>query len=279
MSNRMWICCWALAVASALPASVSGGQASPGHTYALIISGLSKDPNERAAKERIVNELRMYLLDKAAVEPSRLTLLVPDGSSSPASTQHSTADSIRKAIDSYASTIGPADRVLLFYTGQANAVTGELRLNLPGPDVTHKDLAAWLNSVKAASQLVVLDCPCAAVAAKAFAHRGRVTLCAANENQPYATRFGAHFVPALARARNDANHDGRVSVLEAFTAAAREIEQWYQHAQLLQTETPCLEDDGDGVPSERPWRFEQDGTDGRQAAEFFLAAAGGNDGR
>jgi hypothetical protein len=279
MVDGMWICCWALGVASALSGSASGGQAAPGHTYALVISGLSKDPNERAAKERIVNDLRTYLLEQAGAEPRRLTVLTPDSSSSAASTQSSTVDNIKKAIDSYASTIGPTDRFLLFYTGQANAVTGELRLNLPGPDIAHNDLAAWLNAVKTTRQLIVLDCPCAAAAAKTLARRGRVILCAAHEDQPYATHFGTYFVPALARASNDTNHDGRVSVLEAFTAAAREIEQWYQQRQLLQTETPCLEDDGDGVPNERPWRFAQDGADGAWAAEFFLAAGGASDGR
>jgi hypothetical protein len=278
MGGRIWICCWTLAFASGLPAHASGAQA-PGHTYAVVISGISRDPNERAAKERIVNDLRAYLLDKAAVEPSRLLVLLPDSSPSSASIQQSTGDNIKQAIASCAATTSPADRLVLFYTGQANAVTGELRFNLPGPDVAQKDLAAWLNAVKADRQLVVLDCPCAAVAAKALARRGRVILCAANENQPYATRLGAHFVPALARAESDTNHDGRVSVLEAFTAAVREIEQWYQQRQLLQTETACLEDDGDGVPSDRPWRFERDGADGRQAAEFFLAPAGGNNGR
>jgi hypothetical protein len=276
MSNKVWICCWSLAVVSGLSVNASGEPSPAGHTYALVVSGISKDPNERAAKERIVNDLRAYLLNQGAVEPGRLTVLIPDNASSSASTQRSTSDNIRKVIESYASTIGPADRFLLFYTGQANAVAGELRFNLPGPDIAQAELATWLHAVKSTRQLVVLDCPCAAGAAKALARRGRVILCAAHEDQPYATRFGAHFVPALARAQADMNHDDRVSVLEAFTAAAREIEQWYQHGQLLQTETPCLEDDGDGVPSERPWRFEQDRADGQRAAEFFLAATGGS---
>jgi hypothetical protein len=279
MSRRVLICCWAFGVASVLPASASSGQAAPGRTYALVICGISKDPTERATKERIVNDLRTYLLEQAGVEPRRLTVLTPDSSPSSTAAQSPTADNIKKAIDSYASMVGPTDQFLFFYTGQANAVTGELRLNLPGPDIAHNDLAAWLNAVKTTRQLIILDCPCAAAAAKTLARRGRVILCAAHEDQPYATRFGTHFVPALAHAPNDTNHDGRVSVLEAFTAAARAVEQWYQERQLVQTETPCLEDDGDGAPAERPWRFAQDGADGARAAEFFLAPAGGSDGR
>jgi hypothetical protein len=182
----------------------------------------------------------------------------------------STAKEIHRIVEAFAQRARGADRFLFYYIGQANAVGGALRFNLPGPDVTQDDLAGWLAGVKAQTQLVVLDCPCAAVAAKALARPGRVVVLASTETQVHGPRFSLHFVPALAREQNDTNRDGRVCVLEAFTAAAREIEQWYRQMQLLPTETPCIEDDGDGQPSERPWRHRQDGGDGRAAAEFFL---------
>jgi hypothetical protein len=194
-------------------------------------------------------------------------VLLPDADDPSAST----AEGVRSAIRTIASASTPPDRFILYYIGQANAVGETLRFNLPGPDITQADLAGWLADIRAGTQLVVLDCPCAALAAKALSRRGRVLLLASTEKQPHAPRFGLHFVPALARAESDTNDDGKVSVLEAFTAAAREIEQWYQQRQLLPTETPSLDDNGDGKPSERPWRHEQDGGDGRLAAGLFLA--------
>ncbi len=261
------LCLW---ISLSLCGASTCGSGLSGSTYGLIVSGIGKDPNEHLAREHVVNALRAYLLDKVAVDPNRLTVLIPDGPLSGSSRKLSSAENIERAIGAFARTIGPADRFILYYIGQANAVRDKLRFNLPGPDVTHEDLAAWLRSIRASSQLVILDCPCAAVAAKALAGRGRTILCASNENQAYGTRLGVHFVPALARPESDTNGDGRVSVLEAFTAAARGIEQWYRERQLLPMETPCLEDNGDGVPSERPWRYDRDGGDGRVAAEFFL---------
>ena len=35
-----------------------------------------------------------------------------------------------------------------------------------------------------------------------------------------------------------------------------------------------LEDDGDGIPSQSPWEYEQQGKDGAVAAEFYLKLAG-----
>lgn len=238
-----------------------------GNTYAIIISGIGKDPEDRLARDQVIRDFRGYLLDKASVKPDRLVVLAPDARAPDAST----AEGIKGAIDAFASTASPADRFILYYIGQANAVGGVLRFNLPGPDATHEDLATWLAGVKAGTQLLVLDCPCAAMAARALAHPGRVVLFASSEKQAHAPRFGLHFVPALTQAESDTNHDGAVSVLEAFTAAARGIEQWYRQMQLLPTETPCLEDDGDGRPGERPWRYEQEGGDGRLAAEWILA--------
>lgn len=246
-----------------IPKTASPSESRPaGNTYALIVNGSGKDSADRAMRDRVVNDFRAYLLEKAVVKPDRLIVLLPGAS---------TAAGVRTAIHTIASTATPSDRFILYYIGQANAVGETLRFNLPGPDMTQADLASWLADVRAGTQLVVLDCPRAAMAAKALSRPGRVLLLASTEEQAYAPRFGLHFVPALSRPESDTNRDGRVSVLEAFTAAAREIEQWYRKRKLLPTETPLLDDNGDGRPSERPWRYEQDGGDGRLAAGLFLA--------
>ncbi len=269
-------CFWTCMAMFLLFVGAGAAQCARGDTCALIVSGIAKDPGERAAEDRVVNELRAYLLDRAGVEPNRLVVLVPEDSSCRDSAGQSTADNISHAMEALAAA-APQDRFVFYYIGQANAVAGKLRFNLPGPDGTHEDLGAWLADVKAGEKLVVLDCPCAAVAAKPLSGPNRVIVCASTEKQAYGTRFGVHFVPALARTENDSNHDGRISLLEAFAATARGIEQWYAQRQLLPTESPCLEDDGDGVPSERPWRYEINGGDGRRAAGWFLTPLPGGD--
>ncbi len=236
----------------------------------MIVSGVGKDMDDRLLRDEIVRNLCSYLQKEASVERNRLTVLVADANAVGAST----ADRIAETIRVYASAVSPEDRFVFYYAGQANAIGDSLRLNLPGPDITQEELASWFAGIKADSQLVVLDCPRAAIAAKALAHPGRVLVLASTEQQVHGTQFGRCFVPALARAESDTDRDGSISVLEAFTAAAREIEKWYQDRQLLPTETPVLEDDGDGRPNERPWRHEQDGGDGRLAARLVLTVRG-----
>ncbi len=239
---------------------------SSGYTHALVINGLNKDAQDRLSKDRTLQSLRRYLLATAGVDPSRLAVLdAGDANEAP------TRDNLAKAMSTFASTVGPQDRFLFYYMGQANAVTGKLRLNLPGADVTHEDVAGWLSPIRAGTQLIVLDCPCAGLAAKALAGPGRIIVCATTETQVYSTSFGRYFVRALTEPESDTDSDGRVSALEAFTAAARQIEQWYRDQQILPTETPCLEDNSDGVPSERPWRHTVEAVDGLAASTFFLA--------
>ena len=96
-----------------------------------------------------------------------------------------------------------------------------MRINLPGPDVTHEELGAWLDRIDASESLVILDCPQAGFAIKRLTSPTRIVICAARSDQPYATRFSDFFVPALTEPASDGNQDGMVSLLEAFQYACQ----------------------------------------------------------
>jgi hypothetical protein len=221
-------------------------------TFAVVVGGICKDATERATQDKTLADLQSYLM--ARTKNTRGAATAPE---------------VKDALSDSAAAMGPQDRFIFWYVGQANAVGGKLRLNLLGPDITQEDLAAQLTRIKAGTVLIVLDCPKAALAVQALSGPGRVILCASTQEQAYGTQFSRYFVPALAAAENDADKDGKVSVLEAFAAAARQIEQWYQSKRMLPTETPCLDDNGDGKVSERPWR-RADSIEGAFASGLFL---------
>jgi hypothetical protein len=70
--------------------------------------------------------------------------------------------------------------------------------------------------------------------------------------------------------QSDTDSDGKISLLEAFTFASKQLDDWYFEQLFLKTETPVLEDNADGFPSQRPWRYKRDNVDGRKASIFFL---------
>jgi len=254
-----------------------GAQRSPeptksGKTYVLIVSGINKDPKERRAKDRAVTDLRRFFLDVAGIKPDRLGLLVDRESTVRNGSKISTAENIKERMNTIAAAVKPEDRFIFYYTGQANIVADKLRLNLPGADITHEKLSEWINGIKASSMLIVLDCPGAGLAVKAVAGKGRIVIGACTAEQHYSTKFSEYFVPALLDEKTDADGDGRISLLEAFTSACRDLDDFYRRQSLLTTETPVLEDNGDGTASRQPWRYEQDKTDGLAASRFFFSS-------
>lgn len=241
------------------------------NTYAVIVSGINKDPKEQQAKDNAITNLRNFLLNNAGMKPGQLSIMVGRYSPIHEGSILSTAENLKKQINTFAATSRPSDRFIFYYVGQANIVVEKLRLNLPGTDITHGQLATWIKGIKASSMFIVLDCPGAGMAVKALAGKNRIIIGACTDEERYSTQFSKFFVPALADLQSDADRDGKVSVLEAFTFAAKQLDDWYRSHKLLQTETPILEDNADGVASRHPWRYREDNADGLAASMCFLS--------
>jgi len=259
------------AVAGAAGVERESKPAETKNTYALIICGINKDPKERLAKDKAVTNLRSFFLNNAKLKPARLNVLVADNSFIGKGSKTSNAENLKKTIKNLAATVQSQDRFIFYYIGQANIVAGKLRLNLPGRDITHEQLGEWINQIRASSMLLVLDCPGAGMAVKALTGQGRIVIGASTAEQHYSTRFSEYFVPSLLDSKSDTDGDGKVSLLEAFTFASKQLDDWYFSRLFLRTETPVLEDNADGFPNRQPWRYKQGNTDGREASKFFLS--------
>ena len=163
------------------------------------------------------------------------------------------------------SAAGDVVAVVLF--GHGSARDGESRLNLPGPDLTAGELAVLLEPL-ADRRIVVVN---AASASGGFVETlsapGRVVITATRSaREAEATRFGGYFVEALAGDGADTDKDGRVSVLEAFEYARREVARSFEEGNHLATEHALLDDNADGRGS-----LEAGGEDGALAARLALA--------
>jgi len=252
-----------------------GAQRNPeptksGKTYVLIVSGINKNQKDRRAKDRAVTDLCRFFLNDVGIKPERFGLLADRESTIQNVSKISTAENFGEQMKLLAATVKPEDRFIFYYTGQANVVAGKLRLNLPGADITHEKLAEWIKGIRASSMLIILDCPGAGLAVKAVAAKGRIIIGACTAEQHYSTKFSEYFVPAILDEKTDADGDGRISLLEAFTSACRDLDDFYRRQSLLTTETPVLEDNGDGNANRQPWRYEQNKTDGLAASRFFF---------
>lgn len=129
----------------------------------------------------------------------------------------------------------------------------EARFNLRGPDVAASDLAAWLKPISR-PVVVVNTASASAPFLNALSGTNRTVVVATRSgSEVNATRFGLPFAEALSDPSADLDHDGQVSVLEAFLAASRRVGEFYQTAGRLATEHALLDDTGDGLGTPADW--------------------------
>ena len=118
--------------------------------------------------------------------------------------------------------------------------------NLAGPDLSAKDLKEWLKPFK--RPLIVVN---TASSSGAFlpilSEKNRITVTATKSGTEvnYAS-FGNYMADALLNPETDFNNDGENSVFEVFQYAARQTAEYYEQEGRIQTETPLLDDNGDG---------------------------------
>jgi hypothetical protein len=173
----------------------------------------------------------------------------------------------------------PAGELWLVFIGHGTFDGRTAKFNLHGPDISADDLAAALKPCR--RPLVILQCASASGPfLKALSAPGRVIITATRSGyEVNATRFGGYLARAIADPAADLDKDGQTSLLEAYLAAAHQVEQSYQEQGRLMTEHALLDDNGDGFGTPAEWfhgtravKSAADGksVDGVRAHQLFL---------
>lgn len=232
---------WALA----LFVATWGAPVAAETSHLLVIAGLGGEPrfrdmfHEQAVSLASAAETRLglasddvhCLTEKPDREPSTIDA-------------RSTLENVSAAFDRMKSRLRPGDRVFVLLIGHGSFRSGEARFNLPGPDLTPGELARLLGPFESHDLAVVIASSASGAFAEPLAGPRRVVVTATKSGQERnETVFGQHFVDALTGEGADVDKDGRVSILEAFEYAQREVERFYEGENRLQTEHPRLEDE------------------------------------
>jgi len=141
---------------------------------------------------------------------------------------------------------GP-EPVWLILLGHGTFGQNVAKFNLRGPDVSGDDLAGWVRDLR--RPLVVIAAFSASgpfINALSAENRVIVTATQSGIEQNYA-RFGEFVSAAILDPSSDLDHDGEVSVLEAFLAGAAGVRRFYQTSGRLLTENALLDDNADGL--------------------------------
>jgi Peptidase C13 family len=250
---------WALALVFAAPAYAQ----TP---HLAVIVGLAGEPEHAElfqrwaatlvdASAKLGVEKPIYLSEKPEADAKRIT-------------GRSTKEEIVKAFGTLAAA-AEDDVVFIVLIGHGTFDGKVAKFNLPGPDVTAADFQPLLKGLKSRHVVFVNTASASGPFIQALAGPGRTIVTATRSgSERFATLFGGYFADALAGSDADSDKNRRVSVLEAFGYAQREVATAYEREGIMLTEHALLNDSGgEGIANPAA-----DGKQGKVAAVLSLGS-------
>ena len=252
----------------ALSVTLGAIPAAAQDVHLAVIVGLAGDPEHGELFQKWGSSLVDAGTKRYGIPRERITYLVEkpaDGAG------RSTREEIGKAFDALAQRAGPDDVVFVVLIGHGTFDGRVAKFNLPGPDMTPADFAPFLKRLSPRRVVLVNTASASGPFIEALSGPGRTIVTATrNGAERFATLFGGFFVDALTADAADVDRNKKVTVLEAFTHARREVETAYEREGIMLTEHALLDDTGDGEGTPQPTA---DGKEGRVAAILSLGTA------
>ena len=222
----------------------SGREGHAQQTHVLIITGLAGEPQYQKAFLQAEAMLADTAKKKWGVADSSLIVLGEDPALDPMHmTARATKENVAAAFLRLARRVKPGDVVFVFLNGHGAGEGLTSRVNLPGPDPTAADYSAWLSGFARQSVVFVNAATGSGDFVSVLRGPGRVIVTATKG--PFERNesvFALPFVKGLVSGEADADKDGRISVLEAFTFAQKEVARSYENDRKLQTEHAVVSD-------------------------------------
>ena len=212
--------------------------------HVLAVSGLSGEPAFKALFESTVATLVDSARARWHVSDSSLFVLTEDPTTTRLhATGRSTKEEIAKSFVALSRRVSPGDIVLVFLVGHGSGEGAESRVSLPGPDATAADFAGWLAGFSRETVVLVNAASGSGDFVGVLAGPRRVIVTATRTAfERNESRFATPFVRGLTSGEADADKDGKVSVLEAFAYAKKEVARVYDTDNKMLTEHASLSD-------------------------------------
>ena len=233
----------ALRRVAVLAALVAGPSASAQQVHLLVVNGLAGEPRFRARFERTATMLVDTARTRWGVPDASIVMLAEDTTGAMRRARRSTREEIARAFVLLSRQVAPGDVLLVFINGHGSGEGLGSRVSLPGPDATAADFNGWLAGFARQRVVFVNAASGSGDFTGALARPGRVIVTATRTAfERNETTFAAPFVQGLTGSSADADKDGRVSVLEAFAYAKKEVERAYDTDNRMLTEHATLSD-------------------------------------
>lgn len=248
------------------------GSSLGAQTRVIIVTGASGEAKYAASFHASASALVDALVTKHGLTPDDITYLAEDPARDATRIDgKSSKQELGKAIASVAGRARAGERMLLVLIGHGSHAGSDSRFNLPGPDLTAAELGVMLDPLKAMQVAVVNAASASGDFVAALSAKNRIVVTATKSSyERNETLFPRYFVAAFTTPGADTDKDERVSLLEAFVYAKREVARAYETDTRLPTEHAMLDDDGDRRGSAEP---DPRAGDGSLARRFIIGGA------
>lgn len=253
----------ALAAAGPLPgrAAEAAPQGAP-QSHLLVVVGATIDEVNAEVFHNWAVQIVDAATDGLGMPADHVTYLGPDPAFDPDSIDGpSDRETIEATFTRLADTAGIDDRIVIVLIGHGTGEGEGSRFNIPGRDINALEYDALLDRFVTQQVAFVNTASASGDFTAVLSGPNRVVITATRDAfQNNQTVFPRFFAESLSAEVSDVDKDGRISMLEAYNYASREVKRFYEDDGRMLTETAKLEDDGDGEGTHEPTGGDVDGS-------------------
>ena len=222
---------------------------------ALIVMGLPGDKEHEQLFADTARQWRDWLTGPLGFAPADVRVLSGGAAHNGVSQGPATHATIEKEVARLRQSLRPSDRFWVFFLGHANFDGEHAWFHLPGPDLRDDEIAKLFAGLPCREQIFWMTTAESGRFVKGLSAKGRIVIAATRAaGEDNETEFPQALSEVISRplADLDVNRDGKLSVLELYYRVMAEVRARYAADKRLSTEHSQLDDNGDGVGTERP---------------------------
>jgi hypothetical protein len=151
-------------------------------------------------------------------------------------------DVLQRELGAFVSKVQKDDQVVVVFIGHGSYDGDDYRFNIPGPDITGREIRAQLDKLPSTQQLIVNATSSSGAVAETWKRANRIVITATKSGgERNATRFAQYWVEALSSPEADRDKNETVTAEEAYEFAARKVADTFKSDAALATEHPRIE--------------------------------------
>jgi hypothetical protein len=265
----------ALLLAATLAMAPEVSRAQSGRVRVLIVTGVAGEPQYADQFFTQATTMIDALKTRFGLPDSDVVYLAENPARDAAKIKAaSTKENIERELTALGARSKTGDVLFVMLIGHGNGDGTTSKFAIPGPDITANDFARVLDGIGGPTIAVVNAASASGGFVAALSGPNRVIVTATKSDmERNETRFATYFIQAYSSDVADTDKDGRVSVLEAFDYARREVARAYDSEHHLLTEHAQPDDNGDKKGTVAP---DAKSADGSLARRVFLGGKAGS---